>query len=48
MAAGLALVREAGGFVSAIREGDDPLEKGAVIAGNAGLFEDFRKVIRGA
>jgi len=35
-------------IVSAIREGDNPMEKGAVIAGNAALFEDFRKVIRGA
>jgi myo-inositol-1(or 4)-monophosphatase len=47
MAAGILLVREAGGFATAIREGDDPLEKGAVIAGNAELFEGFRKVIRG-
>ena len=48
IAAGMILVREAGGFVSAVREGDDPLEKGAVVAGNSALFEDFRKVIRGA
>lgn len=47
MAAGMLLVREAGGFVSAIREGDDPLEKGAVIVGNGELFEGFRKIIRG-
>ncbi len=48
IAAGIVIVREAGGFVSGIREGDDPLEKGAVIAGNVALFEEFRKVIRGA
>jgi myo-inositol-1(or 4)-monophosphatase len=47
MAAGMILVREAGGFVSAIRDGDDPMEKGSIVAGNANLFEDFRKVIRG-
>ncbi|MDT8858403.1 inositol monophosphatase family protein [Paracoccaceae bacterium Fryx2] len=47
IAAGMLLVREAGGFVSAIREGDDPLEKGAVICANGPLFEGFRKVIRG-
>ena len=47
MAAGIILVREAGGFVSGIREGDDPVEKGSIIAGNSALFEDFRKVIRG-
>lgn len=48
MAAGLLLVKEAGGFVSGIREGDDPMEKGAVICANEALFDGFRKVIRGA
>ena len=47
MAAGILLVKEAGGFVSGIREGDDPLEKGAVICANEPLFDGFRKVIRG-
>ena len=47
IAAGVLLVKEAGGMVSAIREGDDMLEKGAVICGNEALFEPFRKVIRG-
>jgi myo-inositol-1(or 4)-monophosphatase len=47
IAAGILLVREAGGFVSAIRDGDDPLEKGAVICANQPLFEPFRKIIRG-
>jgi myo-inositol-1(or 4)-monophosphatase len=47
IAAGLVLVREAGGMVSAIREGDDPLAKGAVVCSNTPLFEGFRKVIRG-
>ena len=47
MAAGIILVREAGGFVSGIRDGDDPVETGSIIAGNSALFEDFRKVIRG-
>ena len=47
IAAGILLVKEAGGMVSAIREGDDMLEKGAVICGNEALFEPFRKVIRG-
>jgi len=46
VAAGIVLVREAGGFVSAIDEGDHPFG-GAVIAGNEGLFEPFRKAIRG-
>lgn len=47
IAAGLLLVREAGGFVSAIRDGDDPLVKGALICANEPLFEPFRKIIRG-
>ncbi|MDZ4096277.1 MAG: inositol monophosphatase family protein [Paracoccaceae bacterium] len=47
MAAGIILVREAGGMVSAIREGDEPLEKGAVICANTPLFDGLRKVIRG-
>lgn len=47
IAAGLLLVKEAGGFVSAIRDGDEPLAKGAIIAANEPLFEPFRKIIRG-
>ncbi|MEH7827410.1 inositol monophosphatase family protein [Gemmobacter denitrificans] len=47
IAAGVLLVKEAGGMISAIREGDDPLEKGAVICANDPLFEPFRKIIRG-
>lgn len=46
IAAGILLVKEAGGFVGPVREGDDPLEKGAVIAGNGELFEPFAKIIR--
>ena len=47
IAAGILLVKEAGGMVSSIRDGDDMLEKGALICGNEALFEPFRKVIRG-
>ncbi|ESW60724.1 MAG: inositol monophosphatase [Rhodobacter sp. CACIA14H1] len=47
IAAGLLLVKEAGGFVSAIRDGDEPLVKGAVICANEPLFDPFRKIIRG-
>ncbi|WP_136682357.1 inositol monophosphatase family protein [Falsirhodobacter xinxiangensis] len=47
MAAGMILVKEAGGMVSAIREGDEPLVKGSIICGNQSLFEPFRKIIRG-
>lgn len=46
IAAGILLVKEAGGFVGPVREGDNPLEKGAVIAGNAALFDPFAEIIR--
>lgn len=48
VAAGVLLVKEAGGMVSGIREDQDPIEDGALIAGNEGLFEQFRKTIRNA
>ena len=47
IAAGILLVREAGGMVTGLREGQDPLEDGALIAGNEGVFESFRRTIRG-
>jgi myo-inositol-1(or 4)-monophosphatase len=47
IAAGIVMVREAGGLVSAIREGDEPLVKGSIVACNEPLFEGFRKVVRG-
>jgi myo-inositol-1(or 4)-monophosphatase len=46
VAAGILLVKEAGGMVSGIRDGADPLD-GALIAANDGLFDAFRGVIRG-
>ena len=46
IAAGTLLVREAGGLVGPVREGDNPLEKGAVIAANAEVFISFADVIR--
>ena len=46
IAAGLLLVREAGGFIAPVREGDNPLEKGALIAANAQIFEPFTRIIR--
>ncbi len=46
VAAGVLLVREAGGLVTGLREGEGPLE-GSLIAGNDALFEAFRGVIRG-
>ncbi|MFN3970937.1 MAG: inositol monophosphatase family protein [Gemmobacter sp.] len=47
MAAGMIIVREAGGFASGIRDGQDPLESGSVICGNGALFDEFRGIIRG-
>ncbi len=46
MAAGLILVKEAGGFIGPVREGHDILDSGSVIAGNAELFEPLCKIIR--
>ena len=46
IAAGLVLVREAGGMLAPIREGGDILADGAVIAANDPLFAPFCKVIR--
>jgi len=46
--AGIVLVREAGGFVSEINGGRDPLHGGSIIAGNAEIFETARSLIRTA
>jgi myo-inositol-1(or 4)-monophosphatase len=46
VAAGILLVKEAGGMVEGLRKGTNPLD-GALIAANDGLFEAFQSVIRG-
>jgi myo-inositol-1(or 4)-monophosphatase len=47
MAAGLLLVKEAGGFAGDIDSAQaKPLDTGNVIAGNAHLFEDLRKLLQ--
>jgi len=46
MAAGLLLVREAGGFAEPIRADDDILVCGNLIAANSAVFPGFAKVIR--
>ncbi len=48
MAAGLVIVREAGGFVEPLRNGGDIMADGAVICANEPVFAQFAKVIRGA
>ena len=46
IAAGLILVREAGGMLAPVREGGDILADGAVIAANDPLFAPLCKIIR--
>ena len=46
IAAGILLVKEAGGMVAPVREGYDILEKGALICANDPLFEPLKKIIR--
>ncbi len=48
IAAGIILVREAGGFVEPVREGQNMLEDGHLIAASGTMFEPFAKVIRSA
>jgi myo-inositol-1(or 4)-monophosphatase len=48
MAAGIVLVREAGGFVGPVREGRDMLESGSIIAGNGELYQPLCKILREA
>lgn len=45
-AAGVIIVREAGGLVEGLAEGENPVHKGGVIAANAELFNSFAAVIR--
>jgi|SRR5690606_8910465 len=47
MAAGLLLVKEAGGMVSGIREGQDPMDSGSVLAVNDQLFAPLARLLRG-
>ena len=46
IAAGILLVREAGGLVEPMRDGQSLLEDGHLIAANADIFETFAGVIR--
>ncbi len=47
-AAGLLLVREAGGFVTDFRGGDRAIERGEVIAGNDAIHSKLHKLVAGA
>lgn len=48
MAAGIILIREAGGFVSDLDGADKVLEKGDVIAGNEDMHRDLLALLRSA
>ncbi|MDF1728072.1 MAG: inositol monophosphatase family protein [Sulfitobacter sp.] len=47
LAAGLIIVKEAGGLVEPLTRGDDILSSGAVICANEAIFDQFAKVVRG-
>lgn len=47
-AAGVIIVKEAGGFVRGMADEDNVLETGSVIAANEPIWDQFAKVIRGA
>lgn len=46
VAAGILLVKEAGGFVEAINPEESPVESGKLIASNTQLFQPFSEIIR--
>jgi myo-inositol-1(or 4)-monophosphatase len=46
VAAGMIIVKEAGGFSESIQLGGDPLQYGTVIAANDQVFAPFSKIIR--
>ncbi len=46
VAAGLIIVREAGGLVEALRPGNNILDSGALIAANERIFEQFAGILR--
>ena len=45
-AAGILIVREAGGLVEAMEDGGNPLAVGGVLAANAKIFNTFTRVLR--
>jgi myo-inositol-1(or 4)-monophosphatase len=48
VAAGLLLVREAGGLAGPIEDGGDPLNGGSIAAANPNVYDALRKVLREA
>ena len=47
IAAGIVIVREAGGLVTPITEDGDLLEDGSILCANNAIYDQFAKVIRG-
>ena len=46
VAAGILLVKEAGGFVESIHPDENPVESGSIVCGNPQLFDEFSGIIR--
>jgi len=46
IAAGLLMIKEAGGLTTSVYEGGDSMTDGTVIAANELVFENFKKVVR--
>ncbi len=46
VAAGVLIVKEAGGFVSSIENDDNPVYSGSLIAGNQQVHSDIRKILK--
>ncbi len=47
IAAGILLLREAGGMVAGVERGSDPMKSGSILSANGAIFETFSAVIRG-
>lgn len=48
IAAGILIVREAGGMVEGLSNPEDPIEDGGIIAANSDIFGKFRSIITGS
>ncbi len=48
IAAGVLIVREAGGLLEGVRDGQNPMESGSLLCANGQLFDPLAKLIRAA
>jgi len=46
VAAGVLILKEAGGFVESTKPGKDPITDGSLIAANSEIFDNFAKILR--